>query len=107
MRKVILMVATIAMALLIGCNKDSSLNSSSSSLYVPTNSDTTANATLSELQQGRTLYINNCGACHGLHSPDEYSVSSWKSIIPNMAGRTGMTSSQITLVTKYVCRGKQ
>ena len=97
----------IAVAILIGCSKDSSLKTNSSSLYVPTSSDTTTNATLPELQQGRALYINNCGACHGLYSPDTYSASNWKSIISIMGGRTSMTSSEITLVTKYVCRGNQ
>jgi len=45
------------------CSKSST---DSSSLYTPTNADVTASATLLDLQQGRTLYINNCGRCHGL-----------------------------------------
>jgi cytochrome c2 len=90
----------------IACSKDNNTNDTSS-LYVPTSSDTTVNATLAELQQGRTLFINNCGACHSLYSPDSYSVSQWKNIISQMAPRTSMTSSQVTLVTKYVCKGKQ
>jgi mono/diheme cytochrome c family protein len=69
-------------------------------------SDATATATLEELQQGRTLYINNCGSCHGLYSPDDYSATRWKSIIPTMSPNTGMNASQVTLVTKYVTRGQ-
>jgi hypothetical protein len=87
-----------------GCSKN---NPDTSALYVPTSSDVTANATLQELTQGRELYINNCGSCHNLVSPDVYSTSQWKNIISSMAPRTSMSSAQVQLVTKYVCKGKQ
>jgi mono/diheme cytochrome c family protein len=89
--------------LFTSCSKN---NGSTANLYVPTNADVTANATLVELQQGRTLYINNCGVCHSLYSPDDYSATQWKSIISGMAPRTDMNASQVNLVTKYVSRGK-
>ncbi len=78
-----------------------------SNIYTPVSSDATVNATLAELQEGRALYINNCGRCHSLYSPDDFSVSTWKTIIPVMAPRTGLDGSQVTLVTKYVTRGNQ
>jgi len=89
--------------LTMSCKKS---NTSGGSLYTPTTTDVTATATLGELQQGRTLYINNCNSCHGLYSPDNYTSAQWKSIISNMGPRTGMSSSEILLVTKYVTRGK-
>jgi hypothetical protein len=89
--------------LTMSCSKS---NSAGSSLYTPTTADVTSTATLTELQQGRTLYINNCNSCHGLYSPDNYTSTEWKSIISNMGPRTGMSSSEILLVTKYVTRGK-
>ena len=76
-------------------------------LYTPVSGDATANATLAELQEGRTLYINNCGKCHSLYSPDDFSVSTWKAIIPVMAPNTTLDGSQVILVTKYVTRGNQ
>lgn len=85
-----------------GCKKNSP---GITSLYVPSSADVTANATLLELQQGRTLYINNCNSCHGLYSPDDYSPSQWQSIINQMGPRTGLSASDIKLVTKYVARG--
>jgi hypothetical protein len=85
------------------CSKDTS----SANLYTPTSSDITTNATLTELQQGRALYINNCGSCHNLYSPDDFSPASWKIYISAMAPRTNMNASQVLLVTKYLCRGKQ
>lgn len=86
-----------------GCSKS---GSSGSSLYTPTSSDVTPTATLVDLQKGRTLYMNNCNACHALYSPDDYTPSQWKSIISNMGPRTGMSASDISLVTKYVSRGQ-
>jgi hypothetical protein len=88
--------------LILGCSKNST-----GSLYTPTSADATANATLTELQEGRTLYINNCGSCHNLYSPDDYSVTGWKSVMSSMAPRTRMNASEVSLVTKYVTRGKQ
>ena len=88
--------------LIMSCSKN---NSTGSSLYTPTTADVTSTATLTELLQGRTLYINNCNSCHGLYSPDNYTATEWKSIISNMGPRTSMSSSEILLVTKYVTRG--
>jgi hypothetical protein len=88
--------------LTMSCSKS---NSAGSSLYTPTTADVTSTSTLTELLQGRTLYINNCNSCHGLYSPDNYNSTEWKSIINNMGPRTGMSPSEILLVTKYVTRG--
>ncbi len=97
-----LLVFYIFVLILAGsCKK----NSGNSSLYTPTNGDVTATATLQDLQQGRTLYMDNCNSCHSLYSPDDYTPAQWRTILPNMAPRTGMTSAQILLVTKYVTRG--
>jgi hypothetical protein len=97
----LLIFSSVILILSGSCKK----NSGGSSIYTPTNADVTATATLQELQQGRTLYMNNCNACHSLYSPDDYTPIQWRSILPNMAPRTGMTSSEVLLVTKYITRG--
>jgi hypothetical protein len=97
---------SLSAALLIfitGCSKSTN---SGSSLYTPTISDITVTATLIDLQQGRTLYMNNCNSCHGLYSPDDYTPGQWKSIISNMGPRTGLHAADIALITKYVSRGQ-
>lgn len=85
------------------CSKS---GSGSGSLYQPTSADVTANATLEQLQQGRALYTSNCNACHYLYSPDDFSASTWPSIVAQMAPNTKMSSSQVSLVLKYLTRGK-
>jgi mono/diheme cytochrome c family protein len=99
-------LTALAAFILIGTVSCSKNNTGGSSLYTPTSADVTATATLTDLQQGRTLYINNCNACHGLYSPDDYNSTQWKSILSNMGPRTSMTSAQILLVSKYVTRGQ-
>jgi hypothetical protein len=106
MRKIFLSCLSLILVILLNssCQKD---NASLGALYTPTAADVTATATLQELQQGRSLLINNCERCHGLYSPDTYTPTDWKMILQNMVPRTGLTNANATLVTKYVCRGKQ
>ena len=100
-----LLLFLFTLAMVVGsCSKSST---DTSSLYIPTASDVTAKATLQELQQGRTLYINNCNACHALYSPDSFTPAQWKSILSTMAPKTSMGTADIQLVTKYVSRGNQ
>lgn len=98
-QQVLLIVVLIFAA---GCTKK---GGDTSSLYTPTSADVTANATLVQLQQGRSLYIDNCNSCHGLYNPDSNTPSQWRSILSSMAPRTGMSASEIQLVTKYLTRG--
>jgi hypothetical protein len=103
-KKSILVFGVVTLSLVTACTKNSG---NSSSLYVPTTTDVTATATLQELQQGRSLYMSKCDACHGLYSPDNYSSAQWKQIISSMGPKTNMTSAETQLVTKYVTRGNQ
>ena len=86
------------------CKKD--IITATDSLYVPTATDVTTTATLTDLQNGRTLYLNRCGSCHNLYSPDSYSSSNWSSILASMATKAGLSSTEKSLVLKYVTRGK-
>jgi len=96
-------LSAAVLVIIAGCSKS---NTAGSSLYTPTSTDVTSKATLIDLQQGRTLYINNCNACHGLYSPDDYTPAQWKSILSNMGPRTSMSASDISLVAKYLSRGQ-
>jgi hypothetical protein len=106
MKKMLFGFLVIAIVLVIsnGCAKD---NTNYDFLYTPTAIDTTANASLAQLQQGRKLFINNCGNCHSVPSPDSYTVVNWKSILSNMVPKTSLSKADAALVSKYVTRGKQ
>lgn len=97
-------VILFSMALFMGsCKKD---NTIPSGLYTPTQSDVTAKATLSELQQGFSIYQNRCGNCHQLYSPDSFSSANWSGVLNSMAPRANLTTTEKLLVLKYVTRGK-
>jgi mono/diheme cytochrome c family protein len=96
-----ILIFTAAVA--ISCSKNST---NTSGLYVPTSADTTASATLQELQQGRVIYIDHCAACHSLYSPDDFSASQWPQVLSTMAPRAGLSSANTLLVKKYLTRGK-
>ncbi|MCE1200172.1 MAG: hypothetical protein LWW85_14485 [Marinilabiliales bacterium] len=97
-------ISVMLLALLFSCSK--TLTANADSLYVPTAADVTANATLADLQAGRSLFVANCGKCHSYYAPDSYSAASWRNILPNMASRAGLSAAETTLVTKYVTRGQ-
>jgi len=93
----------IAIIFMSGCKKSIV---DANSLYTPTDADITATATLTELQQGRTLYLNKCGSCHGLYSPDAYTPSQWIGVMSNMAPKANLSTSEKQLISKYVSRGR-
>lgn len=100
-------VLLLSLLIVIGMTScDSSTTNNNDDLYTPTTSDATSIATLDELTQGRTLYIANCKECHSLYLPDSYSKTKWSSILDDMAPKTQLSSSEKTLVFKYVTRGK-
>ena len=71
-------------------------------LYVPTEANATADATLVQLKQGRRLYVDNCGSCHALHLPNEYPAEKWKSDIEEMKERAKISDSEAQLIYKYL-----
>jgi hypothetical protein len=89
---------------LTSCSKNTPGNTSA--LYMPSAGDATANASLQELQQGRVIYIDNCGSCHSLYTPDDFSASQWPGIMNSMAPKAGLSSADKALALKYVTRGK-
>ena len=92
----------VVMMVAAGCSKK---GGDTSKLYVPTSADVTATATLEELQQGRALYIDHCGSCHGYYIPESFNSTQWRNIMSSMAPKTSMTSGEAGLVTKYVTKG--
>jgi hypothetical protein len=83
--------------LVTACVKN--LTTNTHSLFVPTMSDVTASATLADLQAGRELFINHFGRCHNLYNPGSYSASNWKTIVPGMASRAGLSTTKASRVT--------
>ncbi|MBI4946721.1 MAG: hypothetical protein HY840_10000 [Bacteroidetes bacterium] len=65
------------------------------------------NSSLSQLNEGYTLYINKCGHCHYLHRPDQYPDEKWNKMLPIMGKRAKLDSLQLDLITKYIFTAKE
>ena len=83
----------------------------SASLYVPTRSDAEhVKTTLDTLMAGRKLYIYNCGGCHNLYSPQEYTEKEWVAVLPKMRKKAELTDKQRILIQYFVvsrCKASQ
>jgi hypothetical protein len=55
-----------------------------------------------QLASGFSIYKNNCGRCHNLHLPKEFSEEQWNNIIPKMTFKAKLDSSQTELVHRYI-----
>ncbi|MFZ4456121.1 MAG: hypothetical protein ACOYOT_07870 [Bacteroidales bacterium] len=75
-------------------------------LYKPTPKDVTRFASLKELKAGRDTYIIRCTKCHGLVSPDRYTISDWQIVVNKMSPRAHLTPQETNVLYKYVTRGQ-
>ena len=58
--------------------------------------------TLAELNEGKTLYTDNCGKCHGLKKPTSLNEEGWRKIVPPMAKKAKINAEQEDKILKYV-----
>ena len=73
-------------------------------LYVPTeaNVDKVEKASLTELQQGHDLFVNNCAKCHKLPNPGKHSNPEWKKILEKMIPKAKLNNDQSYLIYRYL-----
>lgn len=51
----------------------------------------------SNLELGKSIYESKCGSCHALKQVNQYDAESWKSIVPNMVGKTNKKANTIAI----------
>jgi hypothetical protein len=62
-----------------------------------------AHVELAQLQQGRTLLIQKCGAsCHATPLPIQHPASEWPAAISEMSDRAHLQPSQRALIEQYL-----
>lgn len=61
--------------------------------------------TAAQLEEGRTIYTNNCGKCHKLFQPAQKSLSKWENVLPRMIKKAKLSEEQGNLVRAYVMSG--
>jgi len=55
--------------------------------------------------EGKTLFDNNCGKCHDLPHPSQYSKVQWSKIVPSMAKEAKLDATQENQILLYVQYG--
>lgn len=58
--------------------------------------------TMSDLEQGKAIYESHCNKCHKYKVPESRDEAKWDHIIPEMAKKAKLDSTQESLVLKYV-----
>lgn len=59
-------------------------------------------ASMATLQQGKTLYEDKCGKCHGLKDPGAYDEAQWGKHVKRMAPKAKIDKPTEDLILQYV-----
>ena len=98
MKKIVFISVTIT---LVGCATVLSLQPKETDLAIMQQKVPGIN--LEEAQQGFKLYKFNCAGCHYLHKPNAYAINGWQKVLPEMLGRTKITSEKdAQLIKNYL-----
>jgi hypothetical protein len=77
------------------------------SLYIPTAEDAVPGTAREELLQGRELYVQKCGSCHGLRLPESYTGPEWQNHLRVMAPRAHLSDQDENLIWKFLLAGTE
>lgn len=61
---------------------------------------------LSTLEQGRIVYLAQCGRCHEHQFPDTVNAKDWHVVVPGMAWNAGISRSDEKAVLAYLLAAK-
>lgn len=75
-------------------------------LYIPTETQETANTSIKDLNDGRAAYINKCGGCHSLVVPEKYTPNDWVKWVDKMEDKAKITPLEKEQILKYLAKGK-
>jgi mono/diheme cytochrome c family protein len=64
--------------------------------------DAAAAAHAELVTQGKTVFTNNCGKCHGLKNTADYTPERWQNILKSMIPKAKLNDVQAQQVTAYV-----
>lgn len=69
---------------------------------VPTKAQVLASFNEDQLAQGKTIFTNNCGKCHGLKDPASHTPPEWNKILAKMIPKAKLNYDDGKLVRAYV-----
>ena len=63
--------------------------------------------TRGDASRGVRIWANQCGRCHNMRLPDEFSAQEWHVIVSHMRVRAGLTGQQVRDINAYVRKTKE
>ena len=87
----------IAIALVV-----STFTACSVTLYEPVAENTSADVTLEQLKQGKTLYSSTCNRCHSLYNPQRFSREKWTKNLAKMQPKAKISDDQKAMIYSYL-----
>ncbi len=55
-----------------------------------------------QIAQGKIVFEQNCGKCHELHQPAEFTIPKWDKILPKMCKKSELSAEQAGIVRAWV-----
>lgn len=52
--------------------------------------------------QGKDLFENHCGNCHGLYQPKDFTKEAWAPILVEMQRKARLSDDQMALISGYI-----
>ena len=106
MKKVSIIVCACAATLLLSdCAKKIS-PSGSSNVKSKAPAEEVAEAknkyTPNQLAGGEPIFVNNCGKCHELRQPQEFTVKEWDGILPGMVRKAKLSKADADLLNAWI-----
>ena len=57
---------------------------------------------LTDLKEGRAIYVRKCGGCHRLYLPSKFSPQHWEASMDEMSSRAELTTAQRLKLEAYL-----
>ena len=61
---------------------------------------------LTDLKNGRAIFLSNCGKCHRLYQPSKHDLTGWKETVTRMQPKAHLSDIDRELVIKYLSSEK-
>ncbi len=75
----------------------------SATRIAPSVSELQLGAALShQLERGRRIYLGSCGSCHAPYAIDQYSLTQWDQILPEMVRKTRLDVPDTDALHTYI-----
>ena len=55
-----------------------------------------------KIEEGKSIYENNCAKCHKLYDPKSYSIQDWQPILKRMQSKARLQDADMDKINAYL-----